>query len=148
MPTAVRYLLIVVILAAIAAAALYFASPRSAKLPQITAPESGQTPEGKVLIVEMSAEGFSPTDLIIPQGSVVRFVNVDSEDHWPASGEHPTHQICRGFDALGPVPPGGKYEHVFNYRPIFGDTTFCPMHDHLNPELTGTIAVIQEENQP
>lgn len=87
--------------------------------------------------VTMTADGFSPVSLTVPSGTTVLFVNKDTVGHWPASGVHPTHQVCPGLDALRIVQPGESYSFKFT------DAKTCPIHDHLNPSLKGSITVTQ-----
>lgn len=85
--------------------------------------------------VEMTSAGFSPKELKIKKGDAVEFVNKDSRQRWPASGVHPAHQMCPGFDALKQMSPGETYSFTFN------ETKTCPMHDHMMPNLFGKIIV-------
>lgn len=87
--------------------------------------------------VAMTADGFSPVSLTVPSGTTVLFVNKDTVGHWPASGVHPTHQVCPGLDALRIVQPGESYSFKFV------DAKTCPIHDHLNPSIKGSITVTQ-----
>lgn len=76
--------------------------------------------------------------LTIRVGDKVTFVNNDSVTHWPASGIHPSHQICPGFDALKGLAAGESYTHTFT------EVKTCPFHDHLNAgnsPLRGQIIV-------
>lgn len=86
-------------------------------------------------IIEMTSAGFSPAEATIKAGDTVKFVNKDTKNHRPASGVHPTHQLCPGFDALQAVKPGESYSFTFNEKKE------CLMHDHLNPTLRGKIIV-------
>lgn len=88
-----------------------------------------------VTVIEMTANGFNPPALTIKAGTTVKFENKDNVPHWPASGVHPTHEICRGFDARRGVPPGESYLFTFT------EVKTCPMHDHLNPSMRGSITV-------
>jgi plastocyanin len=86
--------------------------------------------------VEITAAGFSPSTLKIKVGTTVRFINRDPDrPHWPASGVHPTHQICAGFDARKGLAKDESYSFTFT------EAKTCPMHDHLNPAIKGTIIV-------
>lgn len=95
--------------------------------------EAGAGP--KEIVVEINASGFSPSEVRIKAGDTVRFENKDTKKRWPASGVHPTHQICPGFDAIGGINPGESYSFKFTERKT------CPMHDHLNPTQFGKIIV-------
>ena len=90
-----------------------------------------QTP----VVIEFTSGGFSPATVTVSRGTTVRFVNRDSVMHWPASGVHPAHQVCPGFDALRGLANGEAYEFTF------GASKTCPMHDHLNPATRGSIVV-------
>ena len=88
--------------------------------------------------VTMDAKGFSPAELTIRVGDIVNFRNSDSRNRWPASDIHPTHELCQGFDALKAVPPGESYSHTFSEAKI------CAFHDHLIPNLRGSITASEE----
>lgn len=94
-----------------------------------------ETPAAAVTAVSMTQSGFEPANLTIAANTEIAFVNNDTQLHWPASGVHPTHQICPGFDSLGPVAAGASYKFTFT------EAKTCPMHDHLNPQLKGSITV-------
>lgn len=87
------------------------------------------------VVIELTSSGFSPSTVTVMRGTTVRFVNRDSVMHWPASGVHPAHQICPGFDSLRGLANGESYEFTFNTAKT------CPMHDHLNPSTRGSIVV-------
>lgn len=97
--------------------------------------EETQKPTANEVLVEMLPDKFSPQTLAITVGTTVRFVNKDKVDRWPASGFHPTHQVCPGFDAKQSIKPGGSYRFTFT------EAKQCPMHDHLNPAIRGVIVV-------
>lgn len=138
-----KALIIGIAVVIVLAAVLFFLSTRN----QETAPEPPPPPTSaeaeatspkeitKEVIIEITAKGFSPSSITIPRGASVRFINKDANQHWPASGVHPVHQVCPGFDALRPLSPGESYSFSFI------ETKTCPMHDHLNPSLRGSIVV-------
>jgi hypothetical protein len=68
-------------------------------------------------------------------GTSVLFINKDASPRWPASGIHPTHQSCPGFDSLRGLQPGQSYSFTFTEKKT------CPMHDHLNPQVRGSIII-------
>ncbi|MDP3785437.1 MAG: hypothetical protein Q8R12_05285 [bacterium] len=118
----------------------------SAPLPEASLPAAapsaapsvsqGEAPSGpEETVVEMTASGFSPSSLTLKVGDMVRFMNKDTKNHWPASAVHPTHQCYPGFDALEAVAPGASYVFTFNVAKT------CAFHDHLNPSLRGSITV-------
>lgn len=85
--------------------------------------------------IAITSTGFSPSNITIAPGTKVIFSNLDDAPHWPASGNHPTHKLCPGFDALKPLSKNQTYEFTFAKAQV------CPFHDHLNPDWTGTITV-------
>lgn len=102
--------------------------------------ETGILGEKTTHDVAITKEGVSPQNLTIKAGDTVRFTNNDSVLHWPASGVHPSHQICSGFDALRSLEQGGTYSFTFE------EPKECPFHDHLNPgssNLKGKITVTE-----
>lgn len=99
------------------------------------AKEEKEASENLKRTVEITAGGFAPANLKIKAGATVTFINRDSAPHWPASGVHPTHEICRGFDALKGLETGETYSFTFT------EVKTCPMHDHLNPSIKGSIIV-------
>lgn len=95
-------------------------------------------------------EGFSPNTLEIKKGESVIFKNESSRAMWPASDIHPTHRIYSGtsliehcgsdledtaFDACQGIQPGDFWSFRFEKAGTWG------YHDHLRPDLTGTIVV-------
>ncbi len=107
--------------------------------------ESGQTeesiPQGK--IVEIFSNGFVPNNLVVKKGDTVTFINRDTSEHWPASNIHPTHTLypesggCIGskFDACRGLKSGESWSFTFDQKGTWG------YHDHLHPNLRGTIIV-------
>src|SRR3990172_6989615 len=47
-------------------------------------------------VIEITSSGFTPSTLTISKGTTVTFINKDTEEHWPASAIHPTHQAYPG----------------------------------------------------
>ena len=90
-------------------------------------------------IIIITANGFTPTTLTVPQGSTITFVNKDSQKHWPASAVHPTHTVYPGsdkkkcgtleqskiFDACRGLAQGEEFSFTFNEK---GSWNY---HDHL-----------------
>ena len=101
--------------------------------PPAPAPAAG----GQTHTIVMDANGFSPANLTIKKGDTVEFRNGDARSRWPASGMHPTHLLCPGFDALRAMANGETYSHAFP------EARECPMHDHLIPSLRGKITVTE-----
>ncbi|MEX2028142.1 MAG: hypothetical protein WD988_01415 [Candidatus Curtissbacteria bacterium] len=92
---------------------------------------------GEATTISMNDEGFSPSEISIKVCTKVTFKNEGSEARWPASNLHPTHGIYPEFDPLKGIAPGGLWSFVFDRA---GAWRF---HDHLNPQLVGTINVTQ-----
>ncbi len=85
--------------------------------------------------VRMGADGFSPETLTVEAGETVTFENTGDDDRWPASNVHPTHELYPEFDARKAVLPDESYSFTFERPGRWG------YHDHLNPDLQGTIVV-------
>ena len=90
-------------------------------------------------VIEYKDGVFNPSSLKILVGTKVTFVNKGSKQVWPASGRHPAHDICPGFDALR----GLKSGEVYSYN--FPREAECPFHNHLAPAERGSIEVKSAE---
>jgi len=98
-------------------------------------------------IIEITQGGFSPQTLTINAGDTVAWINKDTVAHWPASANHPTHEVypesggCIGskFDACHALANGESFAFTFKEK---GEWKY---HDHLNcctnPAFFGTIIV-------
>ena len=91
--------------------------------------------EGGSAVVHVTDEGFEPRSVEVGAGGTVVFENVGEEAHWPASDDHPTHEVYSEFDPKEPIEPDAEWSFTFD-RP--GKWEY---HDHMNPYLTGEIAV-------
>lgn len=99
---------------------------------------SAHTPqEYKVVIKE---DRFIPNALEILQGDIVTFINEDNNPHWPASNIHPSHSIYPEFDSLKGINPGENWSYRFEKA---GSWRF---HDHIYPEMLGTITVKEDSD--
>ena len=92
---------------------------------------------GKNTIV-MLADRYEPSNLTIKKGERIKFINDDNEDHWPASDNHPSHEIYSAFDPRRPLIAGTEWEFTFNE---IGDWEY---HDHLYPGIRGRITVMPQ----
>ena len=90
-------------------------------------------------VIEYTDDGFNPATLRVLTGTQVTFVNKGTKSVWPASGRHPTHEICPGFDALKALATGETYSYVFT------QSAECPFHNHLAPDEKGSIEVKSAE---
>jgi len=86
-------------------------------------------------VVKIEDDGFNPQSLTVNAGDTVEFENKSSDDSWPASNVHPTHQLYPGFDAKKPLLPGDSYSFTFTKTGSWG------YHNHLEPDVQGTIVV-------
>ena len=91
--------------------------------------------------VEITANGFSPSEIKIKKGDTITWVNKDSTPHWPASAAHPTHTVYPGsdiqkcgtaaqsriFDACKGLSPGESYSFKFDQAGTW------KYHDHVKP---------------
>src|SRR5262245_25046712 len=94
-------------------------------------PAAAATPR----VIAMDDSGFTPPSLEVHEGDIVVFENRGAASRWPASHIHPTHLIYPEFDPRRPIGPGERWSFRFS-RP--GTWKF---HDHLTPDMTGTILV-------
>src|SRR3990167_8100903 len=93
----------------------------------------------QVQIIEITSQGFSPSEITVDENSTIIFVNKDNQPHWPASDFHPTHEIYPEFDPGREIEPGQSWP----LKPIkVGAWKF---HDHLFPHIKGIITVIAED---
>ena len=86
----------------------------------------------KIVVTE---SGFSPASITIAKNTKVEFANEGTEEHWPASSIHPTHQIYPEFDSRQPIAAKNSWSFTFDKEGIWR------FHDHLYPEFTGVITV-------
>lgn len=94
----------------------------------------GKTPQQEVTM-QMTDDGFLPQNIEIPLNSKVNFANVGKNAHWPASNIHPSHLIYPEFDPKKGIPSGQTWSFVFDKAGIWR------YHDHLYPEVGGTIRI-------
>ena len=111
---------------------------------------SSQAQEFRLLIYD---DGFESKSIEIRQGETIAFENAGEEPHWPASNIHPTHRMYPGsgnencgtdqstasFDACRGLMPGESYTFTFDFPGVWR------FHDHLNPELSGEVSVVEVE---
>jgi plastocyanin len=104
-----------------------------------------QQPENHT--VRITKGGFIPKNITIRQNDKVIWINTDSNAHWPASDFHPTHSeypsqkkgcISSALDSCA----GLKKNEEFSF--IFDTTGTWDMHDHLFPEKTMSVKVVEK----
>lgn len=116
-------------------------SPSFSPSPSVIPPDSLSPPtvrQPKVYEIIITDTGLSAPELTIRKGDIVTFVNKSKNLVWPASGPHPTHGLCPGFDALAGLSLYGTYSFTFTKAGT------CQFHDHLNAaktEFRGKIMV-------
>ncbi|MDO8496545.1 MAG: cupredoxin domain-containing protein [bacterium] len=94
----------------------------------------------ETVIIKMTDDSFNPQDITIHVGAIIIFKNMGKDDHWPASNIHPTHEIYPEFDPHRPIPPGEDWVFTFDKAGTW------KLHDHLYPNIAGTITVVSEDN--
>lgn len=77
---------------------------------------------------------FKPSALTIDVGESVLWIN-DGGDMWPASNDHPTHEIYSEFDPGKPIPETQTWTFTFTKK---GEWKF---HNHVGPMETGVVHV-------
>ena len=90
--------------------------------------------------ITISASGaVSPTELIVPPGTRVLFINNHARRHDMTSDQHPDHMDCPEINQVGVLQPGQNREtgNLVSVRT-------CGFHDHENPDdplLKGRIVI-------
>lgn len=131
-------------------------SPAQSPSPSPKAPESPAAPAQQVttaapriVVINITDSGSSPSEINIKAGDTVRFVNQSSQLRWPASAVHPNHELYPGssiskcgtpeankiFDACRGLKTGEAFSFTFKVKGTW------PFHDHLAPLLRGQIIV-------
>ncbi len=86
--------------------------------------------------VRYTDTGFEPSELAVPVGTMVLFVNASTKEMWVASNEHPAHSILPTFDQF---KTGTEYSYSFDTAGTW------EYHDHLNPTAGGVVTVTTRE---
>jgi len=101
---------------------------------------AGTSPEGTTYQMVISAEGvLTPSEITVPAGSRVLFVNNHGRPHQIASDPHPEHDSCPPMDQVGVLQPGQRRESG-----NFVTARTCGLHDHIefeNAALRGRIVI-------
>jgi plastocyanin len=105
-----------------------------------TAPSSQPPPAESPYQMVISPSGvLTPSEMTIPGGSRVLFINNHSRPHQMASDPHPEHNDCPEMDPVGILAPGQRRE-----TSNFVTVRTCGVHDHEdsdNKSLWGRIIV-------
>ena len=99
----------------------------------LKSPQGDQQSEEAVVLMRDGV--FEPTEISVASGTKVVFKNQDTKPRWPASNLHPTHGLYPEFDPKEQIEVGSEWVFVFD-KP--GTWRY---HDHLIPELRGTVQV-------
>ena len=78
---------------------------------------------------------FEPQTVTVTPGTTVTFVNASDSSFWPASDEHPAHNILPEFDPERALGPGEEYSFTFEQS---GEWNY---HNHLRASEVGTVNV-------
>ncbi len=89
----------------------------------------------KEYLVVLNEEGFSPENLTIRKGDVVKFSTIAKNPFWPTSDLHPTHELYPEFDPTQPISFDKNWSFKFEKAGIW------KFHNHLAPSQRGTIKV-------
>lgn len=103
-------------------------------------PSSPSPPPDTAFRITIGANGSaSPSELVVPPGTRVLFVNNHNQQHEMTSDPHPEHTDCTAINSVGLLRPGETRE-TGNLVAV----RTCGFHDHTNPSnpsLQGRIVV-------
>jgi|SRR5688500_18398026 len=103
-------------------------------------PAGPSSPAENPFRITISSAGLvSPTELVVPPGTRVLFINNDSRPHDMTSDDHPDHLECPPINSVGLLNPGQSRE---TGNLVVART--CGFHDHLHPDdarLKGRIVI-------
>lgn len=85
--------------------------------------------------VVLTEEGFVPAYMRVRKGAVVTFSTTRSNQFWPASNPHPSHEIYDLFDPQRPLNPDESWTITIDRVGTWG------YHDHIRSYFTGEIYV-------
>ena len=100
---------------------------------------SAPTPDNPNQMVISSSGALTPSEITVPAGSRVLFINNHSRPHQMASDPHPEHDQCPEINQVGLLSPGQRREtgNLVTVRT-------CGVHDHDDPDnasLKGRIII-------
>ncbi len=100
-------------------------------------PTSGAIESVEGAVIRFDGQEFSPEEVTIAAGESVTWINDSEDPMWPASNDHPTHQVYDqgAFDPQKGVLSGESWTFTFDEP---GDWEF---HDHLYPTAGGVVHV-------
>ncbi len=87
--------------------------------------------------VHISEDGFAPATLKVKSGTVVIWVNDDTEEHRVAANPFGTHAELPELDSATNIAPSSSYSFEFNRAGRYH------YHDVTHPESNGTVEVTE-----
>jgi len=87
--------------------------------------------------VVYDGSSFNPSEITIRKGVTIIWVNKSSGNFWPASNDHPIHQLYQGFDSKRSVSPGENYSFRFDNLGTW------KYHNHINAVQGGVVIVAE-----
>lgn len=102
-------------------------------------PTTPSSPENPYRITISASGAVAPTELVVPQGTRVVFINNDSRPHEMTSDPHPDHDLCPEINQVG-LLRSGEMRETGNLVTV----RTCGFHDHQNPDnrlLTGRVVI-------
>lgn len=100
----------------------------------------------EIIVVTYNDKGFTPKDINIAVGQVVRFVNESSGNMWVASAQHPAHIVYSGTSLKDHCPDTDgtafdQCESSDEYEFTFMKVGEWGYHNHVNPSNFGKVIV-------
>lgn len=137
-PSRVRWVAVIMLLAAPACGGGSYGSPSSPTGPSSSA-AVGAT-------VTLTANGVTNATPRIARGQRVRFTNNDSRPHQILTTPHGTHTDCPALNDIDMLSPGQSKDSG-----VLTEQRGCGFHDHLNPDdqrFRGQVLVGLSESDP
>ncbi len=92
--------------------------------------------------------GFSPSTIIVKEGTVLTFINQSDRDMWVASDEHPSHTGYSGTSRSEHCATGANTSfdqctkgNIYSFT--FTKAGTWDYHDHVNAQFRGTVVVTE-----
>ena len=89
-------------------------------------------------VIQMTDQGLHPKYLKISRGTTIYFINTGQYKHWPASNNHPSHEVYPELDAKETIAPGASWRFMFKKPGVW------KIHDHLNPGFEAVVTVVDK----
>ena len=125
---------IVLSVALLAAGCAQSASTTPAVTPTPTSSPEAQTAPSSAE-VEISETGYPKSEITLKKGGTLTIKNTGKKNHWPAAGEHTSHDKSVGTDK--PIIPG------LTATMTFANAGTYPLHDHYNEAAKLTVTVVE-----